>query len=191
VSTGILLAAGRGRRFGGEKLLARLPDGRRVAEAAAAAMVEALPHVVAVVRPGADEVARVLAAAGCEVTICPEADRGMGASLACGVRAAAGADAWIVALADMPWIRAATIAHVARLLAGGARIAAPVHAGRRGHPVGFGQEFGEALASLGSDRGARDLLAHHGGALVSFHTDDGGVIADIDRRQDIEDSPAR
>ena len=44
---------------------------------------------------------------------------------------------WVVALADMPWIRTETIAAVADALARGAMIAAPDYAGVRGHPVGF------------------------------------------------------
>ena len=47
---------------------------------------------------------------------CPRAQEGMGASLACGVMASPDASGWIVALADMPWIRPATIQSVAAAL---------------------------------------------------------------------------
>ena len=40
---GILLAAGRSSRFGADKLLQPMPDGTRVAVAAARALVTALP----------------------------------------------------------------------------------------------------------------------------------------------------
>ncbi len=111
---GVLLAAGRGQRFdaSGErnKLLAPLADGHPVVEASARALLGALPQVVAVVRDGDDELAALLRELGCAVTPCPDAERGMAASLAHGLRhSPAHADAWIIALADMPFVQTATI----------------------------------------------------------------------------------
>ena len=51
----------------------------------------------------------VLQQEGCELVICERANFGMGASLACGVRAAANANAWIVALGDVPAIDTADV----------------------------------------------------------------------------------
>ena len=82
----------------------------------------------------------------------------MGASLACGVTAASGADGWVIALADMPWIAAATIRAIADAIASGAEIAAPSYRGERGHPVGFSRRHYAALASLTGDAGARSLI---------------------------------
>ena len=87
--TGVLLAAGAARRFGGDKLLAPLQDGTSVGAAACRAMHAALGHVVAVVRPGDDALASALAASGATIVHCARADEGMGASLACGVTATA------------------------------------------------------------------------------------------------------
>lgn len=149
-------------------------------------MTAALDRVLAVVRPDADDdLDRILRAAGCELVHCPSADQGMGASLACGVRGSPEADGWIVALADMPWIRPGTIASVARTMAEGAPLAAPAHHGRRGHPVGFAATFGDDLAALSGDRGARDLLAAHREQLALIDTDDPGILADIDHPDDL------
>ena len=113
---GILLAAGRGSRFGGDKLIAPLsssapgaPAGTPLGVAAARNLVAALPDSIAVVRPGDVGLSRLLGATGIRVVECPDADAGMGASLACGACAAADADGWVVALADMPWIEANTL----------------------------------------------------------------------------------
>src|SRR5436190_8596899 len=98
---GILLAAGRAARFGSDKLLARLPgSARAVGVAACGNLVAAVADVIAVVRPGDASLAAALAGAGARVVVCPRADDGMGASLACGVRAASGARGWIITLAD-------------------------------------------------------------------------------------------
>src|SRR4051812_37874224 len=104
---GILLAAGEATRFGGDKLMTQLA-GERIGVMACRHLVAALPEVVAVVRPNDAALATMLHAAGARVIRCVNADDGMGASLACGVAATMDAHGWIVALADMPWIRTAT-----------------------------------------------------------------------------------
>jgi molybdenum cofactor cytidylyltransferase len=183
---GILLAAGRGTRFGGHKLLHPLPDGTPLGVASARALCAALDRVVAVVRADDAELAAALRAAGCETVVCARAEEGMGASLACGVTAARDATGWVIALADMPFIRPATIAAVATTVARGAAIAAPVLPdGQRGHPVGFAASWGEALCALGGDRGARDLLQAHGNELTQIPSADPGCVADVDSLADL------
>lgn len=178
--TGLLLAAGAGTRFGGDKLLATLPDGRPLARAAAVALLDSLEDVVAVVRPDDSVLAEVLSAAGCRVIHCSQAREGMSASLGCGIRASRDASGWVVGLADMPRIRRETVAEVAGRLAGGAAIVAPAYQGQRGHPVGFASEFGDALVALTGDTGARVLLREHANSLQLIETDDPGVLLDVD-----------
>jgi molybdenum cofactor cytidylyltransferase len=182
---GVLLAAGASRRFGPGKLLHPLPDGEPVGIAAARHLVAALPDAVAVVRAGDQGLADALAAIGLRVVANPLADLGMGTSLAAGVRATADAAGWVVALADMPWIRPETIAAVAQALRAGASLAAPLHAGRRGHPVGFAARWQTALLALGGDAGARDLLAAHAAELSWLPTGDPGVLRDVDQADDL------
>jgi molybdenum cofactor cytidylyltransferase len=181
---GVLLAAGSGTRFGGHKLLAPWRDGTAVAVAAARNLIDALPDSVAVLRPGDEILASLLAAEGLRIVVNPNADGGMGTSLACGV-AAAEADGWVIALADMPAIRPATIQAVAEALAAGAALAAPDYHGQRGHPIGFTRRFRVALAALDGDRGGRDILAQHANELRLIEVDDAGVLVDIDRAADI------
>ena len=177
---GILLAAGSGSRFGGDKLRATLEDGTAIGVRAARSLRAALPQTIAVVRPQDSGLARLLAEAGAEVTFCPEAHLGMGASLAHAVRACADADGWIVALADMPLIRPQTIVRIAQALEAGAVIAAPVYRGQRGHPVGFAAELGERLAALTGDAGAREIVRDEQSRVALIEVDDPGVLADID-----------
>src|SRR5690349_20057349 len=99
---GILLAAGAGSRFGGDKLLHPLDDGVAIAAHAARNLVAAGLDVVAVVRWGDFPLAELLEDEGCHVAMFQGAARGMGASLAHGIAQARGADAWVIALADMP-----------------------------------------------------------------------------------------
>ena len=186
-ATGVLLAAGYGSRFDPEgihnKLLAHLPDGTAVAHEAAHRLLLIVPHVIAIVRPGSEMLARVLNDAGCHVIFSADAERGMGASLAAGVEASEDAESWIVALADMPRIAVPTIEAVARKLDAGASIVAPFYRGQRGHPAGFGLEHRDALLALDGDTGARALFALH--PLTRIEVDDPGVLSDIDTPEDL------
>ncbi|SEJ66380.1 nucleotidyltransferase family protein [Paraburkholderia diazotrophica] len=187
LATGVLLAAGYGSRFDPEgvhnKLLARLPDGTPIAYESAHRFLLVVPHVIAVVRPGSEMLARVLNDAGCHVIFSADAERGMGATLAAGVEASEDSDGWIVALADMPRIAASTIEAVARTVDTGASIVAPYYRGQRGHPVGFGVEHRDALLALDGDTGARTLFATH--AVTRIDVDDPGVLSDIDTPEDL------
>ena len=183
--TGILLAAGSGSRFGGGKLLHPLGDGTPIGVAAARRLKGALGTCLAVVRPGDEALAQALAAEGFAVSVCPDAAQGMGTSLAWGVEQCADADGWVVALADMPFLPIETIRAVAHEVGQGALIAAPVCGGRRGHPVAFSRELYGELAALAGDAGARSVLERHRGDLVLVDCADPGVLADIDRRDDL------
>src|SRR5262245_63600009 len=104
----VLLAAGAGSRFGGDKLVHPLEDGVAIAAHAARNLLAVTPDVIAVVRWGDFPLSNILEEEGCQVTMFQGAARGMGASLAHGVREARGADGWVIALADMPRISADT-----------------------------------------------------------------------------------
>ena len=185
VIAAILLAAGAGARFGGDKLLHPLEDGVAIAAHAARNLLAATPDVVAVVRWGDFPLYEMLEQEGCQVTMFQGAARGMGASLAHGVAQARGADGWVVALADMPRVPVAIVREIIASLAGGALIAAPVHKGERGHPVGFGAALRDELLALDGDQGARAVLERHRNSVKLVECDDPGVLFDIDRKTDI------
>jgi len=186
---GLLLAAGASRRFGADKLAHALPHGVVVAVQAARHLKAELERVVAVVRPGSEATAQALAAEGCEVVVCEQADEGMGASLACGARAAGEVAGYLVALADMPFVRPSSIAALRDALAGGAALVAPFFRTRRGHPVGIAGRFRAELEALRGDEGARGLLAAHAAELVKVPVGDPGVIRDIDTPADVAPPP--
>lgn len=186
---GLLLAAGSASRFGSDKLRHELPHGVSLAVQAARHLKAALPRIVAVVRPGADATAQALAAEGCEIVVCERAAEGMGASLACAARAAGEAGGYLVALADMPFVRPSSIAAVRDALAAGALIAAPYFRARRGHPVGIAGSLRAELERLAGDEGARRILASREGELVKVPVGDPGVVRDIDRPEDLLPAP--
>ena len=187
---GLLLAAGSATRFGSDKLRHDLPHGVSMAAQAARHLKHEIDNVIAVVRPGADDLAAQLKKEGCEVVVCENAAEGMGASLACAARAAGRADGYLVALADMPFVRPSSIAAVRDALAAGAPLTAPYFRTRRGHPVGIAGCFYDELLSLKGDEGAKQLLATRAPDLVKIPVGDPGVIRDIDTPDDLA-PPAR
>ncbi len=188
---GILLAAGRGSRFDPtgtqNKLLQQLPDGLCVAACAAKNLLAALPTVLAVVRPGQQDLASQLRAVGCEVTVCSNADDGMAASLVHALSHAAGAQGWVIGLADMPYVQAKTIAALAAAIQSGADIAVPTYHGQRGNPVAFSRTHLSELLALRGDQGARQLLKTR--PLIEVATDDPGITQDIDTITDLLQMP--
>lgn len=181
----ILLAAGAGARFGGEKLLHPLEDGVAIAAHAARNLLAVTPDVVAVVRWGDFPLYEILEQEGCQVSMFQGAARGMGATLAYGVGQARGADGWVIAPADMPRIAPETIKKIIAAVEEGAQIAAPVYKGERGHPVGFGAALRNELLALDGDQGARAIVERHRDALRLIDCDDPGVLYDIDRKADV------
>ena len=184
---GILLAAGKGRRFGSHKLLHPLASGESIGEVSARKLVTVVPRSLAVIASGDTELAEKYGALGLQVVENAEVDRGMGRSMAVGVAASADATGWLVALSDMPWIQPRTIESVANELARGVSLIAPAHKGHRGHPVGFNCKWQSRLERLTGDQGARKLLAEHASELKLLVTEDAGVLADVDRRTDLHD----
>lgn len=181
----ILLAAGSASRFGSNKLLHRLAHGVPIAVQSARHLKKEIEQVVAVVRPGSDELQKAFSSEGVKSIVCEHADDGMGASLACAVRAMQKVDAYLVALADMPFIRPSSIEAVRDALIGGAPLVAPYFHSRRGHPVGISGQFRSELEALSGDEGAKKLLARHADKLVKIPVGDPGVIRDIDKPSDL------
>ena len=189
----IVLAAGRGVRFGGDKLMAEAGGAPLATWALRSALAAPVRRVIVAV--GDDE--RLVAAleetaAGLDATDrlviarVAKAAEGMGVSLRTAAAVvSAGTDGVFVFLGDMPAIAEDTPRRLAAALAGPSHIVVPVESGRRGHPVLFGADWLPALAKLEGDEGARALLAQAGSRLVALDVGDPGVRLDVDRPEDL------
>lgn len=184
---GVLLAAGLGRRFGGGKLVQRIPGSDTpLVLAAWRNLTSVLPESLAVCRPQDEAVVAMLEESGIPFVPCADAALGMGHSLACGVAASQPASGWLIALGDMPRVDPASIEAVAAALLEGAGIAIPLYQGQKGHPVGFAGRFGDALRALEGDTGARSVIHAHPEAVRLVQIDDPGILADVDTPEDLE-----
>ncbi len=183
-----MLAAGRASRFraatGRDKLAEPIPIGLPYAgipviAASVSALRAAVDEVVAIVDQDNGRAIGLIEALGGTALRCSSG--GSGELIAMGVAARPDAAGWLVALADMPFIRSATIRAVVEALAHN-NLVAPTYHGQRGHPVGFGRSHGKALMALTGDEGARTILANAKPSLIE--TDDPGILMDIDSPDD-------
>jgi molybdenum cofactor cytidylyltransferase len=190
----IVLAAGRGVRFGGGKLVALLDDAPLVAGAILTASLASTRAIVVAVGP--DPVVRNAVQATAarlpapdRLSLAPVEDpaAGMGASLAAAARCLPDDSAGVfVFLGDMPRIDPATPNRLAARLRDGGEIIAPAHLGRRGHPVLFGGNWLTALRELSGDEGARAILDRATDRLILVPVDDPGVHLDVDHPSDLD-----
>jgi molybdenum cofactor cytidylyltransferase len=183
---GILLAAGSASRFGGGKLLATLSDGNAIGTVSLRNLRSALDDVRVVVRAGDSALRALFEQDSATVIECADAQLGMSRSLVAGVRAADRADGWVIALADMPFVRPATVRAIAEALRAGAAIVAPAYRGARGNPVGFAARFKEDLLGVSGDQGARAVLRRHAAEVEVIECDDPGILRDIDTPDDLK-----
>jgi molybdenum cofactor cytidylyltransferase len=185
--TGILLAAGAGKRFGGGKLKQVLPNGLAICVASARNLAAAVDQVIAVVRLGDDATRALLAGEpNIKIVVCARADEGMGHSLAAAVAASSVDTSWVIALGDMPQINPNTIRSVADAIEQGAAFAMPLHKDQRGHPVGIHSRFRTDLLALEGDSGARAIISKHKSAVQLIKTNDSGVLVDVDTIADYQ-----
>ncbi|GAB3278295.1 nucleotidyltransferase family protein [Parahaliea aestuarii] len=180
----LLLAAGRGQRFGADKRLA-LYRGKPLLEVVVASIRAAGLPLRVCLKPDDSLCEQLLTALEVEYCYCSEAQHGMGHTLAQGIQRLPDWDATLVALADMPWIDSDSYRQLADA-AGSERIVAPIHGGQRGHPVAFGRRFYPQLEQLEGDEGARHIIAGHPEALQLLPLDDPGVLRDVDHPHDLD-----
>ena len=185
----LLLAAGRSTRFGNEnKLLAELDGLPVLARTIRLAKESGAGRVLVVTGHDRRAVEAVAGAEGVATTHNPDYLDGMGSSIAAGVRSSLAPDAddrpapagWLVWPGDMPCLQPGTARSVVDSF-DPARPVVPTFNGQRGHPVLFPASFGERLARLTGDSGARTLLAE--AAVIEIG--DPGILRDIDTRADL------
>jgi molybdenum cofactor cytidylyltransferase len=201
---GLLLAAGYSRRFGSDKLAARVPGPpdsapQSVLQRSAQRLIAACPLSVAVVRHGSAHCA-TLHELGFDVVELdaphpqarpqdePALGPGLGDSIAAGARRLIElrASGCVLLLGDLPFVQTATVAAVRSAVEAGASIAVACHQGQRGHPVGFAAQHLLSLTQLTGDEGARTLLQAHALQLQMCDVNDPGALRDIDRPEDLQ-----
>ena len=155
----VVLAAGRGTRFGSTKQLAAAGGGTLVRTSVESLLSAGVGEVIVVIGHDADRVREALGDLPIRTVVNDRYGDGMATSIAAGVASLApDVAAAVVALADQPVPPGVVERLVREWHSGGCVIVAPVYAGVRGNPVLFDAVVFPELLRLSGDRGARDLL---------------------------------
>lgn len=181
----VVLAAGRGSRFGGpvHKLMQAFEGSTVLGTTLRHAVESQLPVVLVTTAQMLPLAGKVLARRDILVLDETEAARGMGASIAAGIAERSGAPGWLVLPGDMPLVQPGTLLAVAAALEQHPVVYAQ-HRGRRGHPVAFAAELYSELIQLDSDDGARRVMLRY--PAHGEDTTDSGVLLDVDTASDLE-----
>ncbi|MDB5451764.1 MAG: molybdopterin-guanine dinucleotide biosynthesis protein MobA [Caulobacteraceae bacterium] len=179
----LVMAAGMGRRFGGNKLTAQWEDGFLIDGALRAALAAPVEDVLVVT--GADpkviEAVEYHGDPRLRIVYAEEHAKGLSASLKTGVASLKpGVHGCFIFLGDMPRIPHEILPQLAEAVDNGAPAAAPVRHGVRGHPVILASALFDMIMDLQGDRGANGLLDALGTQLVTIPTTDAGILFDVD-----------
>jgi len=183
----IILAAGRGTRFGpAPKLLARMGDRPLVRHVADAALGSRAAPVIVVTGHHAAGVEEALA--GLPVRLVRNAAfmEGLSTSLKAGFAALPPqARAAVVLLGDMPLVTASLIDTLARewQSMGEPMALVPTLDGRRGNPVVLSRELAGEIEQLSGDSGAGPILRGRSDVL-EYPVDDPAILQDVDTQAD-------
>ncbi|MCQ4084677.1 nucleotidyltransferase family protein [Streptomyces sp. RB6PN25] len=187
---GVVLAAGTGRRLGGQPKALLTYRGGLLVEHAARVLRDGGCDVVHVVLGAAAAEVRERATGldWCRLVDNPDWAQGMGSSLRVGLASLRSTDARaaVVSLVDQPGIGPEA---VARLLSSGvsrASLAAAAYDGSRGHPVLFGADHWPAvISSAKGDQGARAYLRGRESTITLVECGDISSPGDIDTPADL------
>ncbi|RNI22777.1 nucleotidyltransferase family protein [Flexivirga caeni] len=174
MTTGIVLAAGAGRRMGGPKALV---DGWLLHAVGTLADCD---RVVVVLGAAAEQARTLLDAGQADVVVADDWATGMSASLRAGIGALTDETRCLITLVDLPDVGRDVVARVLAQPDTPDVLARASYGGVPGHPVLLGRDhWAGAAGGAAGDRGARDYLRAHDTVLVEC--DDLATGRDVDR----------
>lgn len=181
----ILLAAGSARRFGSNKLLRPL-NGKPLFAHGLAALLAA-----AKMRPAADvtvvsrtpEILAAARAAGAKAVESPLSEQGLSFTIKAALDALeplAEGDYLLFAVADQPYLTAASVAALLEKAAPPTRGATLCFGEKVGSPTLFSASLAQDLRALEGDRGGRSVLRALGGECLRVQAESARELEDID-----------
>ncbi|MFO7808558.1 NTP transferase domain-containing protein [Guyparkeria sp.] len=174
---GVVLAAGRSRRFGADKRWA-LWQGEPLLAHALHSALAACDRVLVVVERHDAKLEEMLARLPAEPVVCPAAHRGLAFSRRYGLDALKDDPALrgvLVFLGDMPAIRPLDARRLGATMLDTGLPVRPVHRGNPGHPVACPARWLPELAESGFPASGRSIEWEHA-----------GVVCDVDRPVDLD-----
>ena len=186
----ILEAAGNSTRFGSNKLLHIMDDGRPMASCVMDAVCEAESMLRESQRSGVKGIHKILVTQYEEVAaLAPDFDTvmnerpdlGISHSMQLGIKAAGDADAYMFCVCDQPFIRPETIRRlIDEYKKGTAGIVSLSWQGEMRNPKIFSSKYRHELLSLSGDTGGRQIIAKHADDLSLIEASSEAEVKDID-----------
>jgi molybdenum cofactor cytidylyltransferase len=184
----IVLAAGRSRRMGTQKLLLKLggkPVISRIVDEVLRCPIDAICVVI-----GQDglQVMEVLSGRRVQFVRNDTVESDMLSSVRCGLQALpASCTEVLVVLGDQPTLSAKIIVKLIEALRLAPDcIAVPAYGGKRGHPLLFASQYRDELLARHDEAGLRGLILSHPDKVVEVESDTPSVLEDMDRPEDYE-----
>ncbi|MBE6027718.1 MAG: putative selenium-dependent hydroxylase accessory protein YqeC [Clostridiales bacterium] len=175
----ILEAAGDSRRFGSNKLLHIMDDGRPMI----ASILDAVRPIDAykkIVVTQYDEVAEL--ASDFDTVMNDRPDLGISRSMQLGIKAAGDADAYMFCVCDQPGLTTATLEKLIEAYKKGtAGIVSLAWQGQMCNPKIFSSRYREELLKLSGDTGGRQIIDAHKKDLLLVEAESEDEVKDIDR----------
>ena len=193
----LLLAAGQSRRFGDDKLMAKMPDNRTVIEHSMAPLIR-LAHnnslnFCVVTRANNHALIELLSHNGINFCISESASLGMGLSIAEGIEANKHWRGWLIALSDMPNIRHDFLSKMLTSMKENPdTIIRPYFNNDKQkiptHPVYFPKQLRSDLLALKGDQGAKSIIQNN--SHLALFDDENltlDTIIDVDTAEILQD----
>lgn len=185
--TPIVLAAGKGERFGRLKQLVKLND-----EPVLRLVLRSVGEINWTLSPllilgyQSERITNAVDTSGFRIIENDNWQQGLSTSVKTAVTAAPkDTSGYLFFLGDMPFISSHIISEVLDRAGSGASIVAPDFRGQRGFPVYLDRPWQENLMEISGDKGARELIRGHPDRLTLVSTEDRGVIMDLDEQSDL------
>lgn len=183
----VLLAAGAGKRFGGNKLTAQV-HGKPMYLWAMENIEEMKTELPAVVVTGTPEIVSAAEAKGMIAIFNGQPELGISLSIRLGIEAVIQedrkVDGILFMVCDQPWLEKTTLVRLMSEFDGG--VLALSYGERRGNPVIFSREYLKELSELSEDIGGRQVMARHRENVRFLEVNDEKELQDIDKREQIE-----
>jgi len=179
----IILAAGQSVRFGSQKMMHPIANGKAML-LNTIELFQSMFDKVVVITNQEQVLIELVRASSASLIQNDKGHLGMSESLKLGIENTSPSRGWLIALGDMPYLNASTIYSIVESLKEN-RIVRPHYQGKAGNPVAFGLEFRSQLLEINGDQGAKQVVARNQAKLVDIEINDTGIWQDIDRPQDI------
>jgi molybdenum cofactor cytidylyltransferase len=186
----IVLAAGKSSRMGGaNKLLAKIDDLPMISHTVQQVIDADLGPTIIVTGRDAAEIEAATSATSARATHNPDYETGMASSLRAGINALpADVDGALICLGDMPLVTADQMQALVAVFdpVEGRGICVPTYQGKWGNPVLWAAAYFDEIRTISGDKGARDLLHHHGDRVFEVAMDTPTILQDFDTPESLE-----